>query len=201
MSKYSSVPTSTITSAVTKVSAQCAVPFYGATGLNSGVVMVRNSVLGQSLEAQQAYALAFINIVDKYGVSAFSLADQDALNAYAHDHPDHIAVLPCEWNVRTDSLCRNRTRTALMHGSRKALHGSQAGMPDALRVHKGYEILKEGARKKATPGSAQWNKLKRDLQRICQIDDIAEGWEPYPSGTLVSNMTQEEVNRVHFYGG
>jgi hypothetical protein len=142
-SEESSSSNRMVTAAVADVSAKCTVPFYGLTGLNSGVVMVRSKLLAKSRKAQQEYVVFFVNLMNTFGASAFLLADQDALNAYAYHHPDKIAIMPCEWNVRTDSLCRNRTRTALMHGSRKAFHGAVAGMPDALRVKKGKLLQSE----------------------------------------------------------
>ena len=42
---------------------------------------------------------------------------QDVLNAYAHRHPQHVHVLPCTMNFRSDSACYGGF-PIILHGNR-----------------------------------------------------------------------------------
>jgi hypothetical protein len=135
-----------ITAVIAAASNQCYMPYFGPTGLNTGVVLVKGQKLRQGAAK---FVQSFVSIIKKYGPEAFILPEQvldcqsfnsnfvakyntclvnrhqDAINVYGYLNPEKINVLPCQWNVRTDSLCRNRTNTMIMHGSRKGLWGKQ----------------------------------------------------------------------------
>jgi hypothetical protein len=129
--------------------------------------------------------------------SAFQLPEQDLVNVYAHDHPDRIFVLPCEWNVRSDSICRKRTSAAIVHGSRKGFHGNEVGMPNELAMVAAWKVLKAALDGVLSTGSitAAGNKaLRKKMREICRRDDIEDGYAPHPDAAVgvMKNITEAE---------
>ena len=72
----------------------------------------------------------------------YYMSDQDVLNSYFHDARGEVYVLPCEWNVRTDSDClpppidTGVEPVAIWHGSRGAMS----------KMHDGKSLSKEERR-------------------------------------------------------
>merc|ERR1719235_1479660 len=89
-------------------------PFYQPYGLNSGILLLQLDRIRKSGMLSEMTQTA-----TKYDKEAFPLADQDFYNAYAFNHPERVFVLPCSWNVRTDSLCyvSDTNPVHLFHGS------------------------------------------------------------------------------------
>ena len=73
-------------------------------------------------------------MLTKYGADAFNLGDQDIWNVYGAKYPDRIHILPCEWNVRTDSVCRKRAGAKLLHGSRWTIHHAHTPNGQAFKA-------------------------------------------------------------------
>lgn len=69
-------------------------------------------------------------------------ADQDIYNTYAYYHPDTIFELPCQWNVRRDtikecssSLKKNAKSTGLFHGNGNILLQNKGNFPREVWVY------------------------------------------------------------------
>lgn len=95
------------------------VPFYGKTGLNSGVMLM-------DLEKMRNidWESKILAIYDKYK-NNLQWCDQDLINIYFHNNPDQLHEIPCEFNYRTDfcksankSLCEAPEGIKLVHGNR-----------------------------------------------------------------------------------
>lgn len=85
--------------------------FYGPSGVNTGVFFFH------------AIPDAFIEFMKTYK-GPLRLGDQDVINAYFHDFPQQIRLLPCEWNLRMDSRCEDR-QPIIIHGNRGAFSQNQ----------------------------------------------------------------------------
>ena len=78
--------------------------FLPPTGLNSGVFYFRHTLPPKFVGYAQSYR------------GPHCLGDQDIINGYFAQYPDEVVLLPCEWNVRTDSQCR--VKPMIIHGNR-----------------------------------------------------------------------------------
>ena len=94
-------------------------PFAPPFGLNSGVVLFDLHKLRS--QGADAHLQAVRRVLAEYP-GRLRMADQDVYNVLAFSRGVGVRTLPCRWNVRTDSLCRNRSNVGLMHGSRWSLH-------------------------------------------------------------------------------
>jgi lipopolysaccharide biosynthesis glycosyltransferase len=91
--------------------------WFHPRGLNSGVMLLDLARWRET--GFEAFAKAY----RQEGPQGACCGDQDILNAYFEDHRDEMYVLPCKWNVRTDSACLSQlSGAAIVHGSRGALH-------------------------------------------------------------------------------
>ena len=90
-------------------------PYYGTTGLNSGILLLsleRVRKMGFSRERDRL-------IEHHHPRNELPLGDQDVLNAYCHKYPHAVHVLPCTMNVRFDSACYEGM-PIILHGN--AMH-------------------------------------------------------------------------------
>tara|TARA_B110001452_G_scaffold230682_1_gene207197 strand:- start:491 stop:1774 length:1284 start_codon:yes stop_codon:yes gene_type:complete len=85
--------------------------YYGTSGVNTGVFFF-HTIPG-----------AFIDYMKTYK-GPLRLGDQDVINAYFHEFPKQVRLLPCDWNVRMDSMCENR-QPIIIHGNRGAFSPNQ----------------------------------------------------------------------------
>ena len=53
-----------------------------------------------------------------YPKRALPLGDQDVLNAYAHHHEEHMHVMSCSFNFRSDTACYDGF-PVILHGNRQ----------------------------------------------------------------------------------
>lgn len=88
-------------------------PHYGHFGLNAGVLLLNLELLRSSRFAQERDKI----IKHFLPKNALPLGDQDVLNAYASKYPDHLYVISCIFNFRSDSACYNGF-PIILHGNR-----------------------------------------------------------------------------------
>ncbi len=75
------------------------IPHYGDRGLNAGVLMASLATVRASNFTAERDA-----IIERYSARGLlPLGDQDVLNIYGHDHPNHIYKMPCIFNFRPAS--------------------------------------------------------------------------------------------------
>jgi lipopolysaccharide biosynthesis glycosyltransferase len=88
--------------------------FYGATGLNSGVLMIN-----LKLKREKNVTVEYMIKLHAGTKAKPMLQDQDFLNAYGYYNKNDITVLDCRWNRRTDSKCtRSSSNQGIFHGNR-----------------------------------------------------------------------------------
>ena len=87
--------------------------FYGHYGLNSGVMLMNLTRIRRR---------NFQDRIKNVMRSMTFLGDQDVLN-HLFAEKDEVHVLPCKWNIRSDSYCNILEREAgILHGSRGIFH-------------------------------------------------------------------------------
>ena len=89
-------------------------PYYGEFGLNAGVLLLSlERVRATSFSKDRDEIISFY-----YPKRALPLGDQDVLNAYAHHHEEHIHVMSCNFNFRSDTACYDGF-PVILHGNRQ----------------------------------------------------------------------------------
>ncbi|KAL3841328.1 hypothetical protein ACJMK2_019490 [Sinanodonta woodiana] len=101
-------------------------PYYGALGVNSGVMLMNLTRLRSS-----AWLQSMMNYYKEYKLK-ITWGDQDLINIYFHFYPDQLYVYPCEWNYRPDhcmymSICHSAEKTGayVLHGCRRVWHSDK----------------------------------------------------------------------------
>ncbi|XP_068172227.1 glucoside xylosyltransferase 2 [Antennarius striatus] len=109
-------------------------PFYGITGVNSGVMlmnltrirrtMFKNSMIPSSLSWEDLLHPLY----QKYK-NHITWGDQDLLNIIFHYNPECLFIFPCQWNYRPDhcmygSNCKGAEEegVSILHGNRGVYH-------------------------------------------------------------------------------
>ncbi|XP_023649677.1 glucoside xylosyltransferase 2 isoform X1 [Paramormyrops kingsleyae] len=109
-------------------------PFYGVTGLNSGVMLMnltrirstlfRNSMMSGGLSWEDLLHPLY----QKYK-NHITWGDQDLLNIIFHYNPECLYMFPCQWNYRPDhcmygSNCKGAEEegVSILHGNRGVYH-------------------------------------------------------------------------------
>ncbi|XP_068598828.1 glucoside xylosyltransferase 2 [Brachionichthys hirsutus] len=109
-------------------------PFYGVTGVNSGVMlmnltrirgtMFKNSMIPSSLSWEDLLHPLY----QKYK-NHITWGDQDLLNIIFHYNPECLFIFPCQWNYRPDhcmygSNCKGAEDegVSILHGNRGVYH-------------------------------------------------------------------------------
>ena len=99
-------------------------PYFGRRGLNAGILLLSLERLrGSGFNRERDRIIQHFQ-----PKKALPLGDQDVLNAYAHKFPDHVHVLPCTMNFRSDSAC--------YEGFPHILHGNRGLKNDANSTYK-----------------------------------------------------------------
>lgn len=89
-------------------------PYYGEFGLNAGVLLLSlERVRATSFSKDRDEIISFY-----YPKRALPLGDQDVLNAHAHHHEEHIHVMSCNFNFRSDTACYDGF-PVILHGNRQ----------------------------------------------------------------------------------
>jgi len=87
--------------------------FYGTSGINSGVAVFNV----EKWKASKTYRNFLLNYSNTYAYPHRSpLGDQDVLNRYFAKYPEGMYVIPCQYNLRTDSCIGQVPK--LIHGNR-----------------------------------------------------------------------------------
>ncbi|KAK9814226.1 hypothetical protein WJX72_002580 [[Myrmecia] bisecta] len=89
-------------------------PFWGRSGLNSGIMAVNADLLRMS-----TFSSARDEIIAYWGneKQLLTLGDQDVLNVYFHDRPEEVAIMPCGFNFRHDCGCQLDQLPVAYHGN------------------------------------------------------------------------------------
>jgi hypothetical protein len=67
-------------------------------------------------------------------------------------------------------------------------------MPDTSRVVAGFQVLQSG--KGVKRDSTEWATMKRKLHGSCSLDDITEGYEPYPSVMITTDISRQQYHAL-----
>ncbi|KAM9409918.1 glucoside xylosyltransferase 2 [Pholidichthys leucotaenia] len=109
-------------------------PFYGVTGVNSGVMLMnltrirstrfKNSMIPSGLSWEDLLHPLY----QKYK-NHITWGDQDLLNIIFHYNPERLFIFPCQWNYRPDhcmygSNCKEAEEegVSILHGNRGVFH-------------------------------------------------------------------------------
>uniref|UniRef100_A0A4W3HI73 UDP-D-xylose:beta-D-glucoside alpha-1,3-D-xylosyltransferase n=1 Tax=Callorhinchus milii TaxID=7868 RepID=A0A4W3HI73_CALMI len=125
-------------------------PFYGAAGVNSGVMLmnltrIRNKVFKNSMiPTGLKWDELLYPLYHKYK-NYITWGDQDLLNIIFHYNPECLYVFPCQWNYRPDhcmygSNCRGAEDqgVSVLHGNRGVYHDNKQPAFKAV-----YEALRD----------------------------------------------------------
>ncbi|XP_060592203.1 glucoside xylosyltransferase 1-like [Ruditapes philippinarum] len=95
-------------------------PYYGVTGVNSGVMLMNLTRLRAS-----SWLHSMSNYYKEYKLK-ITWGDQDLINIYFHYYPDQLYLFSCEMNYRPDhcmymSICKPAEKTGafVLHGCRR----------------------------------------------------------------------------------
>lgn len=109
-------------------------PFYGVTGVNSGVMLMNLTRIRSTLfkNSMIPSGLSWEDILhplyQKYK-NHITWGDQDLLNIIFHYNPECLFIFPCQWNYRPDhcmygSNCKGAEKegVSILHGNRGVYH-------------------------------------------------------------------------------
>uniref|UniRef100_A0A3B5LS70 UDP-D-xylose:beta-D-glucoside alpha-1,3-D-xylosyltransferase n=1 Tax=Xiphophorus couchianus TaxID=32473 RepID=A0A3B5LS70_9TELE len=109
-------------------------PFYGVTGVNSGVMLmnltrIRRTLFKSSLIAGGLLWEDLLHPLHQKYKNHITWGDQDLLNIIFHYNPENLYVFPCQWNYRPDhcmygSNCKGAEQegVSILHGNRGVYH-------------------------------------------------------------------------------
>uniref|UniRef100_A0A3Q0T5H4 UDP-D-xylose:beta-D-glucoside alpha-1,3-D-xylosyltransferase n=1 Tax=Amphilophus citrinellus TaxID=61819 RepID=A0A3Q0T5H4_AMPCI len=109
-------------------------PFYGVTGVNSGVMLMNLTRIRSTLfkNSMIPSGLSWDDLLhplyQKYK-NHITWGDQDLLNIIFHYNPERLFIFPCQWNYRPDhcmygSNCKGAEEegVSILHGNRGVYH-------------------------------------------------------------------------------
>ncbi|GAA6233406.1 glucoside xylosyltransferase 2 [Lates japonicus] len=109
-------------------------PFYGVTGVNSGVMLmnltrIRSTLFKNSMiPGGLSWEDLLHPLYQKYK-NHITWGDQDLLNIIFHYNPECLFIFPCQWNYRPDhcmygSNCKGAEKegVSILHGNRGVYH-------------------------------------------------------------------------------
>jgi len=118
-------------------------PYYGSTGINSGIMLMnmtrmrtskfKNNLSPPTRSADlMSWSDMLLPLLQKYNRN-ITWGDQDLLNIIFHFNPEMLMELPCDWNYRPDHcmympLCKSssgRRGVQALHGCRRAFHNEK----------------------------------------------------------------------------
>ncbi|KAG8436023.1 hypothetical protein GDO86_007210 [Hymenochirus boettgeri] len=125
-------------------------PFYGTTGVNSGVMLmnltrIRNQQFKNNMiPATLAWGEMLHPLYQKYK-NYITWGDQDLLNIIFSFNPETLYVFPCQWNYRPDhcmygSNCKGAEveGVSVLHGNRGVYHDEKQPAFKAF-----YEVIRD----------------------------------------------------------
>uniref|UniRef100_A0A3Q2CAB8 Glucoside xylosyltransferase 1 n=1 Tax=Cyprinodon variegatus TaxID=28743 RepID=A0A3Q2CAB8_CYPVA len=112
-------------------------PYYGKTGLNSGVMLMNMTRIRGKFFKNDMTAVALqwgeilMPLLQKYKLN-ITWGDQDLLNIIFHHNPESLYMFPCQWNYRPDhciygSNCQQAEEEGvfILHGNRGVYHNDK----------------------------------------------------------------------------
>ncbi|XP_068595482.1 glucoside xylosyltransferase 1-like [Brachionichthys hirsutus] len=112
-------------------------PYYGKTGVNSGVMLMNLTRLRKKDFKNDMAAVTLrweeilMPLLRKYKLN-ITWGDQDLLNIIFHHNPESLYVFPCQWNYRPDhciygSNCQEAEHEGvfILHGNRGVYHNDK----------------------------------------------------------------------------
>ncbi|XP_013184550.2 glucoside xylosyltransferase 1 [Amyelois transitella] len=119
-------------------------PFYGKTGLNSGVMLMNLTRMRDF-----GWVVYVTPIMMKWKLN-IPWGDQDIINIILHYHERAVYVLPCRYNYRTDQCvygdaCADATTQGvhLLHGSRQAFHKKEPAFQAIYRAIDEHDLARD----------------------------------------------------------
>ncbi|XP_012735864.2 glucoside xylosyltransferase 1 isoform X1 [Fundulus heteroclitus] len=125
-------------------------PYYGKTGVNSGVMLMNMTRIRQKFFKNDMTAVALqweeilMPLLQKYKLN-ITWGDQDLLNIIFHHNPESLYMFPCQWNYRPDhciygSNCQQAEEEGvfILHGNRGVYHNDKQPAFRAV-----YEAIKQ----------------------------------------------------------
>ncbi|XP_035380662.1 glucoside xylosyltransferase 2 [Electrophorus electricus] len=109
-------------------------PFYGVTGVNSGVMLmnltrIRSTLFKNSMIASGLSWEDLLHPLYQKYKNHITWGDQDLLNIIFHYNPECLYIFPCQWNYRPDhcmygSNCKGAEEegVSILHGNRGVYH-------------------------------------------------------------------------------
>ncbi|XP_060775238.1 glucoside xylosyltransferase 2 [Neoarius graeffei] len=109
-------------------------PFYGVTGVNSGVMLmnltrIRSTLFKNSMIANGLSWEDLLHPLYQKYKNHITWGDQDLLNIIFHYNPECLYTFPCQWNYRPDhcmygSNCKEAEEegVSILHGNRGVYH-------------------------------------------------------------------------------
>ncbi|XP_076870198.1 glucoside xylosyltransferase 2 [Brachyhypopomus gauderio] len=109
-------------------------PFYGVTGVNSGVMLmnltrIRSTLFKNSMIASGLSWKDLLHPLYQKYKNHITWGDQDLLNIIFHYNPECLYIFPCQWNYRPDhcmygSNCKGAEEegVSILHGNRGVYH-------------------------------------------------------------------------------
>ncbi|KAL6473587.1 hypothetical protein MHYP_G00171480 [Metynnis hypsauchen] len=112
-------------------------PYYGTTGINSGVMLMNLTRMRRALFKNDMTAIGLhweellVPLLHKYKLN-ITWGDQDLINIIFHHNPEKLLVFPCHWNYRPDhciygSNCSPAEQEGVfvLHGNRGVFHSEK----------------------------------------------------------------------------
>lgn len=109
-------------------------PFYGVTGVNSGVMLmnltrIRSTLFKNSMIPSGLLWNDLLHPLYQKYKNHITWGDQDLLNIIFHYNPECLYIFPCQWNYRPDhcmygSNCKGAEEegVSILHGNRGVYH-------------------------------------------------------------------------------
>ncbi|KAG7494216.1 glucoside xylosyltransferase 2 [Solea senegalensis] len=109
-------------------------PFYGVTGVNSGVMLmnltrIRSTLFKNSMIPSGLTWEDLLHPLYQKYKNHITWGDQDLLNIIFHYNPESLFIFPCQWNYRPDhcmygSNCKEAEEegVSILHGNRGVYH-------------------------------------------------------------------------------
>ncbi|XP_075326369.1 glucoside xylosyltransferase 1 isoform X2 [Odontesthes bonariensis] len=112
-------------------------PYYGKTGINSGVMLMNMTRLREKFFKNDMTAVGLqwkeilMPLLQKYKLN-ITWGDQDLLNIIFSHNPESLYVFPCQWNYRPDHCmygnnCQQAEQEGvfILHGNRGVYHNDK----------------------------------------------------------------------------
>ncbi|XP_073500867.1 glucoside xylosyltransferase 2 [Phyllobates terribilis] len=125
-------------------------PFYGTTGVNSGVMLMnltrirKQQFKNNMIPAGLTWEEMLHPLYQKYK-NYITWGDQDLLNIIFSFNPENLFVFPCQWNYRPDhcmygSNCKSAEEdgVSILHGNRGVYHDDKQPAFKAF-----YEVIRD----------------------------------------------------------